>query len=115
MSASGPYRDTAKEKVYDKAGQDNLTRHRGLRIFIAGLAHKGVNVRVLVALVAHKNISTTQRYIDQNEPVLRSCPAAWFNKLGLIAAFTGLCRVGRVATLQRGAALTRGCGSPHEL
>ena len=31
-----------------------------------------------------------------------SCPAEWCDKLGLITAFTGLCRVGRVATLQRG-------------
>ena len=28
----------------------------------------------------------------------RSCPAAWCNKLGLITAFAGLCRVGQVAT-----------------
>ena len=31
-------------------------------------------------------------------PIPRSCPAAWCNKLGLITAFAGMCRVGQVAT-----------------
>jgi integrase/recombinase XerD len=40
--------------------------------FITGLAHKGVNVRVLAALAGHRNIATTQRYIELNDHVLRA-------------------------------------------
>ena len=59
-------------QLYDEAGLDKLTSHSGRRTFITGLAHKGVNVRVLAALAGHRNISTTQRYIDLNDHVLRA-------------------------------------------
>ena len=58
--------------IYDKAGLDKATSHSGRRTFITTLAHKGVNVRVLAALAGHSNISTTQRYIDLNENVMRA-------------------------------------------
>ena len=48
-----------------------LTSHSGRRTFITGLAHKGVNVRVLAALAGHRNIATTQRYIELYDHVLR--------------------------------------------
>jgi hypothetical protein len=41
------------------------------------LADKGINVRVIQALARHKDMSTTQRYIDYNESKLRNageCP-----------------------------------------
>ena len=59
-------------QLYDEAGLDKVTSHSGRRTFITGLAHKGVNVRVLAALAGHRNIATTQRYIELNEHVLRA-------------------------------------------
>ncbi len=50
-------------RFYRKAGLSNASSHSGRRSFLTGLAHKGVNVRVLAALAGHKNISTTQRYM----------------------------------------------------
>ena len=58
-------------QLYDAAGLDKLTSHSGRRTFITGLAYKGVNVRVLAALSRHKNLATTQRYIELNDHVLR--------------------------------------------
>ena len=59
-------------QLYDEAGLDKITSHSGRRTFITGLAHKGVNVRVLAALAGHRNIATTQRYIELNDHVLRA-------------------------------------------
>lgn len=59
-------------RIYDAAGLDRATSHSGRRTFITNLAHKGVNVRVLAALAGHRSISTTQRYIELNENVLRA-------------------------------------------
>ena len=58
-------------QLYDDAGLDKVTSHSGRRTFITALAHKGVNVRVLAALAGHRNIATTQRYIELNDHVLR--------------------------------------------
>ena len=41
------------------------------RIFITNLAEKGVSVRVLQSLAGHRNISTTQAYIDVNDAMKR--------------------------------------------
>ena len=62
-------------QLYDEAGLDKLTSHSARRTFITGLAQKGVNVRVLAALAGHKNIATTQRYIELNDHVLREVVA----------------------------------------
>lgn len=59
-------------RFYRQAGLSNASSHSGRRSFITQLAHKGVNVRVLAALAGHKNISTTQRYIDLGEHQLRA-------------------------------------------
>ena len=59
-------------KLYDGAGLDRATSHSTRRTFITTLAHKGVNVRVLAALAGHKSISTTQKYIELNDTVLRA-------------------------------------------
>ena len=59
-------------RLYDNCGLDAATSHSTRRTFITNLAHKGVNVRVLAALAGHASISTTQRYIDLNENVLRA-------------------------------------------
>lgn len=57
--------------IYAKAGIDGASSHSGRRTFITSLANKGVGVRVLMALAGHRNMSTTQRYIDINDEMLR--------------------------------------------
>lgn len=59
-------------KLYVAAGVDKATSHSGRRTFITNLANKGVNVRILAELAGHKHISTTQRYIELNEEVLKA-------------------------------------------
>ena len=45
--------------------------HSGRRTFITNLANKGVGVRLLASLAGHRNISTTQAYIDVNDDMKR--------------------------------------------
>ena len=59
-------------RLYESCGLDAASSHSMRRTFITNLAHKGVNVRVLAALAGHSSISTTQRYIDLNDNVLRA-------------------------------------------
>ena len=58
--------------LYRRAGIDGASSHSGRRTFITNLASKGVGVRVLMSLSGHKNISTTQAYIDVNDNMKRS-------------------------------------------
>ena len=57
--------------LYRSAHIDGATSHSGRRTFITTLANKGVSVRLLASLVGHKNISTTQCYIDVNDDMER--------------------------------------------
>jgi integrase/recombinase XerD len=57
--------------LYKVANVDGATSHSGRRTFITTLANKGVSVRLLASLVGHKNISTTQCYIDVNDDMKR--------------------------------------------
>lgn len=57
--------------LYKQAGIDGASSHSGRRSFITNLANKGVGVRVLMELASHKNLSTTQKYIDVNPGMLR--------------------------------------------
>jgi integrase/recombinase XerD len=57
--------------LYKRAGVDGASSHSGRRTFITNLASKGVGVRVLMSLAGHKNISTTQAYIDVNDDMKR--------------------------------------------
>ena len=59
-------------RIYRASGVDLATSHSTRRTFITTLAHKGVNVRVLAALSGHASISTTQRYIELNDAVLKA-------------------------------------------
>jgi integrase/recombinase XerD len=59
-------------KFYALAGIKGASSHSGRRQFLTELADKGINVRVIQALARHKDISTTQRYIDYNESKLRN-------------------------------------------
>lgn len=51
---------------------EGASSHSGRRSFITNLAAKGVGVRVLMALAGHRNISTTQAYIDVNDELQRA-------------------------------------------
>ena len=57
--------------LYRKAGVSGASSHSGRRTFITNLANKGISVRVLASLAGHKNISTTQCYIDVNDEMKR--------------------------------------------
>ncbi|WP_170517401.1 tyrosine-type recombinase/integrase [Ruegeria atlantica] len=59
-------------KFYAMAGIKGASSHSGRRQFLTALAENGVNVRLIQTLARHKNISTTQRYIDYNENKLRN-------------------------------------------
>ena len=56
---------------YERAGIVGASSHSGRRTFITTLANKGVGVRVLMALAGHRHMSTTQRYIDLNDKMLK--------------------------------------------
>lgn len=58
--------------LYRQVGIDGASSHSGRRSFITNLANKGVGVRVLMALAGHRNISTTQAYIDVNDAMQRA-------------------------------------------
>lgn len=57
--------------IYRNAGIEGASSHSMRRTFITNLASKGVSVRVLMSLAGHKNISTTQAYIDINDEMKR--------------------------------------------
>lgn len=58
-------------KIYKNAGIAGASSHSMRRTFITNLAAKGVSVRVLMSLAGHRNISTTQAYIDVNDDMKR--------------------------------------------
>ena len=57
--------------LYRAVGIEGASSHSGRRTFITNLASKGVGERVLMELSGHKNISTTQAYIDVNDDMMR--------------------------------------------
>lgn len=57
--------------LFRKAGIEGASSHSPRRTFITNLAAKGVSVRVLQSLAGHRNISTTQAYIDVNDAMKR--------------------------------------------
>lgn len=58
--------------LYRKAGLDGATSHSGRRWFITRLAHAGVSAKVIMQLAGHKDLSTTQRYIDVRDDMMRA-------------------------------------------
>lgn len=60
------------QTLYKAAGIAGASSHSGRRQFVTELADKGINARVIQALVRHKHLNTTMRYIDLNENKLRS-------------------------------------------
>ena len=59
-------------RFYALAGIKGASSHSGRRQFLTELADKGINVRMIMALARHKDISTTMKYIDFNESKLRN-------------------------------------------
>ena len=59
-------------ELYAKAGIDGASSHSGRRWFITKLAHNSVSAKVIMTLAGHKHLSTTQRYIDVNDEMLRA-------------------------------------------
>lgn len=58
--------------IYQEAGVDGASSHSGRRWFITRLAHSGVSAKVIMTLAGHRNLSTTQRYIEVNDEMLRA-------------------------------------------
>lgn len=56
--------------LYELAGIEGASSHSGRRNFISALAAKGVSAKVLMTLAGHKNLATTQRYIDISDDML---------------------------------------------
>jgi integrase/recombinase XerD len=59
--------------LYKKAGIAGASSHSGRRGFITSLANRGVSVRVLMELAGHSSLNVTQRYIETNPQLLRTC------------------------------------------
>lgn len=51
-------------RVYRAAGIEDASSHSGRRWFITNLAHSGISPKVIMELAGHKQLTTTQRYID---------------------------------------------------
>ena len=59
-------------QLYKSAGLDGATSHSGRRWFITRLAHSGVSPKVIMTLAGHKNLTTTQRYIDVRDDMMKA-------------------------------------------
>ncbi|MCK2056239.1 site-specific integrase [Methylobacterium sp. 37f] len=57
---------------YNLAGLDGGSSHSGRRWFITKLAHAGISPKAIMMLAGHRHLSTTQRYIDVNDEMMRS-------------------------------------------
>jgi integrase/recombinase XerD len=58
--------------IYKLAGISGASSHSCRRQFITSLADSGVSAHIIQALARHKNLSTTQRYIEVNEAKMRN-------------------------------------------
>ena len=59
-------------ELYRKAGIDGASSHSGRRFFITKLAHSGVSAKVIMELAGHRNLSTTQVYIECTDEMKRA-------------------------------------------
>lgn len=57
-------------RMYVEAGIEGASSHSGRRWFITRLAHAGISAKVIMTLAGHKNLNTTQRYIEVNDELL---------------------------------------------
>ena len=59
-------------QLYRLAGVSGASSHSGRRWFITQLAHSGISPKVIMTLAGHRHLTTTQRYIDVNDAMLKS-------------------------------------------
>ena len=59
------------KRIYKLVGIDVASSHGGRKQFVAQLADRGINAKLVQALARHKHLSTIQRYIDVKENKLR--------------------------------------------
>jgi integrase/recombinase XerD len=57
--------------MYRAAGVHGASSHSGRRWFITQLAHKGISPKVIMTLAGHQHLTTTQRYIEVNDQMMR--------------------------------------------
>ena len=57
--------------IYADANVFGASSHSGRRTFLTRLAERGISPFVMKELAGHKNIATTQRYVDVGEHQLR--------------------------------------------
>jgi len=57
---------------YEQAGLEGGSSHSGRRWFITRLAHAGISPKAIMMLAGHRHLSTTQRYIDVNDEMMRA-------------------------------------------
>ena len=58
--------------LFKAAGLDGASSHSGRRSFITKLSAKSVPLKVLMEMVGHRNLQTTQRYIDVTQDMKRA-------------------------------------------
>jgi len=58
--------------LYKAAGLDGASSHSGRRSFISKLSSKSVPLKVLMELAGHRQMQTTQRYIDVTADMKRA-------------------------------------------
>ena len=59
-------------RVFHAAGIEDASSHSGRRWFITKLAHSGISPKVIMELAGHKQLTTTQRYIDVTDEQKRN-------------------------------------------
>jgi integrase/recombinase XerD len=58
--------------LYRRAAVVGVSSHSGRRSFLTNLSEQGISARVLQQLAGHRNLATTQRYIDVKPSMLRA-------------------------------------------
>jgi integrase/recombinase XerD len=58
--------------LYKNAGLDGASSHSGRRSFITKLSARSVPLKVLMEMVGHRNLQTTQRYIEVTPDMKRA-------------------------------------------
>lgn len=58
-------------RIYAEAGIVGASSHSGRRWFITKLAHAGISPKVIMELAGHKQLTTTQRYIDVSPELMQ--------------------------------------------
>ncbi len=59
-------------RLYLEAGLSGASSHSGRRTFITKLAGAGVSAKAIMTLAGHRNLATTQRYIDVTDEMLKA-------------------------------------------